>query len=78
LRIIPLTGNPDRTSQGVNRVPNQTNGAYPMLLNNVAARFNSLSDLYSNAFAVLSKETIKSQFARKGRETDHFLFILAR
>jgi hypothetical protein len=36
-----------------------------MLLNNIAARFNSLSDLYSNAFSVFSKETINSQFARK-------------
>jgi hypothetical protein len=65
LRIISLTGSPDRTSQGVNRVPNQTNGAYPILPNNVAARFNSLFDLYSNAFSVFSKETIKSRFARK-------------
>ena len=63
--MIPLIGSLDRTSHGVNRVPIQTSGAYPMLLNNIAARFNSLSDLYSNAFSVFSKETINSQFARK-------------
>ena len=70
--MSPFTGSPDRNTHGVNLVPNHTSGAYPMLLNNFAARFNSLSDLYSNAFAVFSKETIKFQFARK---SSNFIYL---